>query len=229
MAEPRSYLPVSGMELPRFAGIPTFMRLPHVPIEAAGDVQIGLIGVPWDGGTTNRPGPRHGPRQLRDLSTMIRNVNQATGINPWATARCADLDDAPVNPADLQDSMARIAGFYERVLARGIVPMSAGGDHLVSLPILRGLAGGRAPLAMIHFDAHTDFYDSIHGGHERSHADDDPADREHRLGLLGHHQPPGGHPGRSRGRLGQGHAGHRRGDHHARERGPPRYDRFAIA
>jgi guanidinopropionase len=60
----RSYLPLSGMDLPRYAGIPTFMRLPHVPVGEADDVQIGLVGVPWDGGTTNRPGPRHGPRQL---------------------------------------------------------------------------------------------------------------------------------------------------------------------
>ena len=118
MTEKRSYLPLSGMDLPRFAGIPTFMRLPHVPLEQADEVQIGLIGVPWDGGTTNRPGPRHGPRQLRDYSTMIRMINQATGLRPFNTARCADLGDCPVNPADLQDSLARIPAFYGKVRAR---------------------------------------------------------------------------------------------------------------
>ena len=66
------FQPVSGMEVPRFAGIATFMRLPHVAVDEADDVDIGLIGVPWDGGTTNRPGPRHGPRQMRDQSAMIR-------------------------------------------------------------------------------------------------------------------------------------------------------------
>lgn len=169
MAERRSYLPLSGMDLPRFAGIPTFMRLPHVPVEEADEVQIGVIGVPWDGGTTNRPGPRHGPRQLRDASTMIRAINQATGIRPFHLARCADLGDCPVNPADVQDSLQRVSAFYGRVRAKGIVPMTAGGDHLVSLPVLRGLVGHGAPVAMIHFDAHTDFYDSYFGGFRFTH------------------------------------------------------------
>jgi guanidinopropionase len=169
MAERRSYLPQSGMDLPRFAGIPTFMRLPHVPVEDATDVQIGLVGVPWDGGTTNRPGPRHGPRQLRDASTMVRLVNQATGLKPFHLARCADLGDCPVNPADVQDSLQRISGFYGKVRAKGIVPMTAGGDHLVSLPVLRGLVGKGAPLAMIHFDSHTDFYDTYFGGFRFTH------------------------------------------------------------
>jgi guanidinopropionase len=169
MVVSRSYLPLSGMDLPRFAGIPTFMRLPHVPVDEADEVQIGLIGVPWDGGTTNRPGPRHGPRQLRDASTMIRMINQATGHRPFNTARCADLGDCPVNPADVQDSLQRISAFYARVRAKGIVPMTAGGDHLVSLPVLRGLVGKGAPVAMIHFDAHTDFYDSYFGGFRFTH------------------------------------------------------------
>jgi guanidinopropionase len=169
MAARRSYLPLSGMDLPRFAGIPTFMRLPHLAVEEADEVQIGLVGVPWDGGTTNRPGPRHGPRQLRDASTMIRLVNQATGIRPFHLARCADLGDCPVNPADVQDSLQRISGFYGKVRAKGIVPMTAGGDHLVSLPVLRGLVGKGAPVAMIHFDAHTDFYDTYFGGFRFTH------------------------------------------------------------
>ena len=89
------FKPVSGFDLPRFAGVPTFMRLPHVPFDHPrfGEVQIGLIGAPWDGGTTNRPGPRHGPRQLRDLSTMIRAQNGATWVAPFDLARCADLGD----------------------------------------------------------------------------------------------------------------------------------------
>ena len=167
--EPGSWLPLSGMELPRFAGIPTFMRLRHVPVEAADEVQIGLVGVPWDGGTTNRPGARHGPRQLRDFSTMIRLINQATGLRPFDMARCADLGDSPVNPADVQDGLARITRTFETIGAKGIVPMTAGGDHLISLPVLRGLVGDRGPVGMIHFDAHTDFYDSYFGGFRYTH------------------------------------------------------------
>ena len=168
MDDARSYLPLSGMDLPRFAGIPTFMRLPHVPVGEADEVQIGIVGVPWDGGTTNRPGPRHGPRQLRDLSTMVRLINQATGVRPFHLARCADLGDSPVNPADVQDSLARVAGFFGQVAAKGIRPMTAGGDHLVSLPVLRALAKDR-PVGMVHFDAHIDFYDRYYGDFTYTH------------------------------------------------------------
>ena len=162
--------PVSGFDLPRFAGVPTFMRLPHVDLDhpRLSEVQIGLIGVPWDSGTTNRPGPRHGPRQLRDASTMIRAQNGATGVRPFERVNCADLGDVPPNPADIQDSMERITGFYNRVMAAGITPLTAGGDHLSSLPILRALAKD-APLGMIHFDSHTDLFHSYFNGTKYTH------------------------------------------------------------
>ena len=157
--------PVSGFDLPRYAGIPTFMRLPHVGLDdpRLAQVQIGLIGAPWDGGTTNRPGPRHGPRQLRDLSTMIRAENGATGVRPFDLVNCADLGDVGPNPADLMDTMARMTAFYTLVRAAGILPLTAGGDHLCSLPILRALARDR-PLGMVHFDSHTDLFHSYFGG-----------------------------------------------------------------
>jgi len=159
------FRPVSGFDLPRFAGIPTFMRLPHVPLGDAriGQVQVGLIGAPWDGGTTNRSGPRHGPRQLRDASTMIRAQNGVTGVRPFEMVNCADLGDVPPNPADLMDSLKRMEDFFARVRAAGIVPLTAGGDHLCTLPILRALAKGR-PLGMIHFDSHTDLFHSYFNG-----------------------------------------------------------------
>lgn len=159
------FQPVSGFDLPRFAGIPTFMRLPHVGLEdpMLAQVQIGLIGAPWDGGTTNRPGPRHGPRQLRDYSTMIRAQNGITGVRPFELARCADLGDVGPNPADVMDSLARMEAFYTRVRAAGILPLTAGGDHLCTLPILRALAKDR-PLGMVHFDSHTDLFHSYFGG-----------------------------------------------------------------
>ena len=162
--------PVSGFDLPRFAGVPTFMRLPHVTPDHPrfSDVQIGLIGVPWDSGTTNRPGPRHGPRQLRDASTMIRAQHQATGQRPFETANCADLGDVGPNPADIQDSMQRITAFYETVKTAGIRPLTAGGDHLTSLPILRALAKD-GPLGMIHFDSHTDLFHSYFNGQMYTH------------------------------------------------------------
>ena len=164
------FAPVSGFDLPRFAGIPTFMRLPHVPFahERFGEVEIGLIGAPWDGGTTNRPGPRHGPRQLRDLSTMIRAMNGATWVAPFELANCADLGDVAPNPADLMDSLARMEAFYDRVMAAGVLPLTGGGDHLCSLPILRAVAK-RRPVGMIQFDSHTDLNDIYFGTSRYNH------------------------------------------------------------
>jgi len=164
------FAPVSGMEAPRFTGIASFMRLPYLAPGHPGleQVEIGLVGVPWDGGTTNRPGPRHGPRQLRDQSTMIRHIHPASGINPFTARNCADLGDCPVNPADLMDTLERVTAFYAGLAAQGIVPLSAGGDHLVSFPILRAL-GAERPLGMVHFDAHTDLFDSYFGGTRFTH------------------------------------------------------------
>jgi guanidinopropionase len=155
-----SFKPVSGNVLPRFAGIATFMRLPY--LSQPEGVDIGLIGVPWDGGTTNRAGARHGPRQIRDLSTMVRNVHHVSGIKPFELCNCADLGDTPVNPIDLADSLQRIEDFFARVHEAGVVPLSAGGDHLVTLPIMRAIAKDR-PLGMVHFDAHTDTWDRYFG------------------------------------------------------------------
>ena len=164
----RRFRPISGNVLPRFAGIPTFMRLPHLAPDEAEEVDIGLIGVPWDGGTTNRAGARHGPRQMRDSSTLMRNVHHVTGVRPYELANCADLGDTPVNPVDLEDSLARIQRFFETVHSRGIMPLSAGGDHLVTLPIMRAIAKD-GPLGMVHFDAHTDTWDRYFGDYTYTH------------------------------------------------------------
>lgn len=159
------FQPVSGFDLPRFAGMPSFMRLPVVTPDHPrfADVQVGVVGVPWDGGTTNRAGARHGPRQLRDLSSMIRAVHPVTGLNPFAAVNCADCGDVGPNPADLQDSLARVTDFYGKLVAAGVRPLTAGGDHLVTLPVLRALAKDR-PLGLIHFDSHTDLYHSYFNG-----------------------------------------------------------------
>jgi guanidinopropionase len=170
-----AFQPVSGMDLPRFAGIPTFMRLPLITPddERIDQVDIGLIGAPWDGGTTNRPGPRHGPRQVRDLSTMIRAQNGHTGVRPFEIANCADLGDVAPNPASVEDSLNRFTTYYSAIHSNGIVPMTIGGDHLCTLPILRGLAknqdGKISPLGMIHFDSHTDLFHSYFGGFKYTH------------------------------------------------------------
>lgn len=164
------FRPVSGFDLPRFAGVATFMRLPHVGLDhpRIGDVEVGLIGAPWDGGTTNRPGPRHGPRALRDASSMVRAQHGVSGMRPFEALNCADLGDVGPNPADILDTLGRMERFYAAVREKGIVPLTGGGDHLCTLPILRALAKGRPPafkgLGMIHFDSHTDLFHSYFGG-----------------------------------------------------------------
>ena len=181
------FQPVSGFDLPRFAGIPTFMRLPNVGLDhpRLKEVDIGLIGVPWDSGTTNRPGPRHGPRQLRDASTMIRAQHPTLGVRPFERVNCADLGDVGPNPADIQDSMDRITDFYNNVMNAGILPLTAGGDHLTSLPVLRAVARDGA-LGMIHFDSHTDLYNSYFDGTMYTHGT--PFRRAVEEGLLDPHR-----------------------------------------
>jgi guanidinopropionase len=158
--------PVDAAIVPRFGSIPTFMRLPHRPDPAGLD--IGLIGVPWDGGTTNRAGARHGPREIRNMSSFMRKVHHVSRIAPYELAKVADLGDAPVNPIDLMDSMKRIEGFFAKIHGAGVVPISAGGDHLITLPIFRAIAR-RRPVGMVHVDAHSDTNDSYFGDNLYTH------------------------------------------------------------
>ena len=152
--------------MPRFAGVPTFMRLP-MAADCAG-LDIALIGVPWDGGTTNRAGARHGPREIRNASSLIRRIHHASNVAPYELCRVADVGDAPVNPIDLNVTLARLQTFFEEVVAAGAAPLSAGGDHLITLPILRALAKDDA-LGLVHFDAHSDTQDSYFGGQRYTH------------------------------------------------------------
>ncbi|HXV24295.1 MAG TPA: agmatinase [Alphaproteobacteria bacterium] len=158
--------PVDATIVPRFGAIPTFMRLPHIPDPAR--VDIALIGVPWDGGTTNRAGARHGPREIRNMSSFMRKVHHVSRIAPYVLARIADLGDAPVNPIDLRDSLARIERFFAKVHEAGATPLSAGGDHLITLPILRAIARER-PVGLVHFDAHSDTNDRYFGDNPYTH------------------------------------------------------------
>lgn len=149
------------MTRPRYTGLPTFMRAPYC--EDLGEVDIGLVGVPFDGGVTNRPGARHGPREIRNQSSLMRRINQASGIEPYALCRVADVGDAWVeHPFELTGAHQEIQAFFERLQAAGVRPVSAGGDHSITLPILRAI-GRERPLGMVHFDAHCDTGDDYLG------------------------------------------------------------------
>ncbi len=149
-----NYNPISA---PRYTGITTFMRTPLVCDPS--ELDITLIGVPFDRGAENRPGQRYGPREIRNMSSLIRTVHHVTRINPYKLCRVADTGDVPfTNAFHIESSHADIAEFYRRVHAVGTVPLSAGGDHSISLPILRAIAIDR-PVGMVHIDAHTDTCD----------------------------------------------------------------------
>ena len=151
----------SPIKQPRYTGIPTFMRAPFAEDWSA--VDIAMIGVPYDGGVTNRPGSRHGPREVRNSSSMMRLINQATGCCPYDLARIADIGDCVIErPFQLEGAHGEIDAYYEKVVAAGLVPLSVGGDHSISLPILRQIGKDR-PVGMIHIDAHADTGDDYFG------------------------------------------------------------------
>ncbi len=142
------------MARPRYTGLPTFMRAPYR--EDFAGVEIGLVGVPFDGGVTNRTGTRHGPREVRNQSSLMRKINQASGIAPYELCRIADIGDAWVQrPFHLESSLEEIEIFFRDVHAAGVVPLACGGDHAISLPILRAIARHR-PVGLVQFDAHCD-------------------------------------------------------------------------
>ena len=149
--------PHNSMNEPRYCGIPTFMRTPYAT--DLNVVDIGLVGVPYDGAVEARSGARQGPRQIRDMSSMIRSIHHVTRINPFKLCRIADIGDVHFNQIfDVKASHADITNFYERLYKSGIVPLSAGGDHSITLPILRAIAADH-PVGLVHIDAHTDCCD----------------------------------------------------------------------
>ncbi|MDH5424559.1 MAG: agmatinase [Gammaproteobacteria bacterium] len=162
----KKFSPIDASVMPRFGGMPTFMRLPHVTDPAL--VDIALIGVPWDAGTTNRAGARHGPREIRNQSSFMRAVHHVSRIAPYELCNVADLGDVEVNPFDIPDAMDKITAFFRDVIDAGAVPLAVGGDHLCTLPILRAVAKD-GPVGLIHFDAHSDTNDSYFGGNKYTH------------------------------------------------------------
>ncbi|MGF7158735.1 guanidinopropionase [Rhodoligotrophos appendicifer] len=158
--------PIDASMVPRFAGIASFMRLPVVA--SPDGLDIALFGIPWDGGTTNRAGARHGPREIRSQSTLMRRVHHVSGTEPFSIARIADIGDLAVNPIDLMDGLRLIEEGVARIVKAGAIPLAAGGDHLTTLPVMRAVAKSR-PVGMIHFDAHSDTNDRYFGDNLYTH------------------------------------------------------------
>ena len=138
------YQPLGGNVKPRFGGIATMMRLPHV--EDPAGLDVGFVGVPLDIGTSNRSGTRFGPRQIRTESVLLRPYNMATRAAPFDSLKVADLGDVALNPYSLLDSVRMIEEAYDRIYATGCKTISLGGDHTLTLPILRAMARHRGPV-----------------------------------------------------------------------------------
>jgi len=160
LSEPHP-MPVNAMDYPRFAGVPTFMRLPHITDPKRLDVA--LVGVPFDGGVSYRPGPRFGPRHVRDQSALIRPYNPVLNVSPFSQLRVADYGDIAVNPLSIEDTFQRVTSELNAILAAGAAPLCVGGDHSILLPILRSIHAAHGPVALIQLDAHSDTWDEYWG------------------------------------------------------------------
>lgn len=159
MPKPK-YEPVDASKVPRFADVATFMRTRRVNIDP--EIDIGLVGVPFDIGLNYRSGPREAPAAVRQASRLIRRVNPASGVDHYVLCNVADLGDAPVNPIDLGKSIAQIEAFFGAPIANNIRPVAIGGDHTIPTPILRALAG-KAPVGILQIDSHADTLDEMMG------------------------------------------------------------------
>ena len=146
---------------PRFGQIATFMLLPAASSPAGLDVA--LIGVPYDGGTSYRPGARFGPRAVREQSSLIRTWNPVLKVHPFQRLRVADCGDIDVVPISIERTFETVTAKMNEVVDAGAMPLCVGGDHSVTLPILRAVARRHGPLGIVHFDAHPDTWDEYFG------------------------------------------------------------------
>ncbi len=158
----QNYKPLDAMIYPRFEGIRTFMRLPHVT-DLAG-VDFAVVGVPFDTGATFRVGARFGPEGIRNNSLLLRPYNPALEIDIFAVCSGVDYGDLPVTPGYLPESHTQIEAGAAEIFASGATPIFLGGDHSVTLPLLRAAAGKYGPLSLVHFDSHNDLWPGYFGG-----------------------------------------------------------------
>ncbi|MEM7441174.1 MAG: agmatinase [Pseudomonadota bacterium] len=171
--------PLGGNAMPRFAGPGTFMRLPAA--ETAAGLDVAFLGIPMDIGTSWRSGTRFGPKQIRAESNILRPYNMWTKAAPFDSLNCADLGDVPINTFDLKDTVRRITDFYDELLTHPVTPMTLGGDHTLTYPVLRSVAKKHGPVALIHVDAHADINEHMFG---EAIAHGTPFRRAHEDGLL---------------------------------------------
>jgi agmatinase len=158
-ATPRG--PVDGTRVPRFAGPATFARLPR--IDEVSDVDVAVVGVPFDAGVSYRPGARFGPSHVRESSRLLRPYNPAVDVEPFAHQQVVDAGDMVANPFDIAEAIGQIERGARDLLERSHRVVTIGGDHTIALPLLRAVSAQHGPVAVVHFDAHLDTWDTYFG------------------------------------------------------------------
>jgi agmatinase len=153
--------PVTPQQLPKFAGIKTYMRLPHV--RTTQGIDFAVIGIPWDGSTSYRTGQRLGPEAIRRVSVTLRPYNLALGVGIFEHCSGVDYGDLLVVPGYVEDTYVKIEAELAPLVKAGVIPVLMGGDHSITLPELRAIAKTYGPVALVQFDAHTDTNDSFFG------------------------------------------------------------------
>jgi agmatinase len=153
--------PVDATQVPRYAGPATFARLPRVDEVARADVAV--VGVPFDSGVTYRPGARFGPAHVRQSSRLLRPYNPALGIAPFGEQQVVDAGDVAVNPFDIGVAISTVEAAASELTATGARLLTIGGDHTIALPLLRAVHARHGPVAVLHFDAHLDTWDTYFG------------------------------------------------------------------
>ncbi len=153
--------PLSGNLMPRFGGPATFMRIPSG--QDLADADAAIVGIPLDIATSNRPGARLAPREIRDESRLLRPYNMATGAKPFDSMQVMDYGDVPINTYSIERSMRIIEDFYSPMFENHCAPFTLGGDHSVVLPILRAASRQYGPIALVHVDAHADANEAMFG------------------------------------------------------------------
>ncbi|MGG7462921.1 agmatinase [Plantibacter sp. YIM 135347] len=153
--------PVDASVVPRFAGIATFARLPRA--EDVERADIAVLGAPFDGGVSYRPGARFGPAHVREASRLLRPYNPAQDVEPFGAQQVVDAGDIAVNPFDLDEAVREIELAAASLTTGGTRLVTIGGDHTIALPLLRNVAAQHGPVAVLHFDAHLDTWDTYFG------------------------------------------------------------------
>ncbi|WP_438354885.1 agmatinase [Microbacterium sp. CJ88] len=153
--------PVDASKNPRYAGIATFARLPR--IEDVPRADLAVVGIPFDTGVSYRPGARFGPSHVRESSRLLRPYNPAQDVSPFAIAQVVDAGDIPVNPFDIDDAVAEVERAATALGEQVSALVAVGGDHTVALPLLRAVTRKHGPVAVLHFDAHLDTWDTYFG------------------------------------------------------------------